>query len=65
MEDCLEGFAEPSDYEVWACALLIYPAKGINGSCEAMRQVLGEEGIALYRKIFANNNSRSIKKFFT
>ena len=65
MEDRLLGFAEPSDDEVWACALLIYPAKGINNACPAMRQILREQGIKLYRDIFANNNSKTIQKFFT
>jgi hypothetical protein len=65
MENFLSGFSNPTDYEVWACALLIYPAKGIEGACQPLCQVLGEDGIRVFRDIFANNNATMVAEFFT
>ena len=65
MENHLIGFDNPTDYEVWACALLLYPAKGINGACAPLCDTLGEEGIRVFRDIFTNNNAAMITEFFT
>ena len=65
METYLSGFNAPTDFEVWATALLLYPAKGIEGACEPLYECLGEKGIRVFRDIFANNNAQLIKEFFT
>ena len=56
MEDYLSGFPNPTEEEVWAFALLIYPTKGINNNCRPLCEALGEEGIKVFRDIFNNNN---------
>jgi hypothetical protein len=65
METYLSGFANPTEYEVWACALLLYPAKGIDGACQQLCETLGQDGIRVFRDIFANNNSDLVAEFFT
>lgn len=46
-----------SDRDVWAIALLLYPTKGKNREvCTPLVDALGNEGIEVYRNIFANNN---------
>ena len=65
MENYLVGFYNPTDFEVWACALLLYPAKGINNACQPMCETLGEGGIRVFRDIFTNNNASMITEFFT
>lgn len=64
MQSELEGFANPTNYEVWACALLIYPTKGINNACKELCDTLGNDGIRVFRTIFVNNNSTLIREFF-
>ena len=60
MENHLTGFEYPSEYEVWAIALLLYPAKGIGGDCEPLCETLGPKGIKIFREIFTNNNAKLI-----
>ncbi len=69
----LENFDEPTETDVWALVTLIYPAKAKvsreNGVAVAavpeLYKVLGDDKIALYKDIFANNNSSTITRFFS
>jgi len=55
--------------------LLIYPAKGIikrdkSGAvtkikCEEAYEVLGDNGVELYKEIFDNNNKQLVERFFS
>jgi hypothetical protein len=57
--------AEPSDYDVWAIALLLYPTKGMGDKCPEMMKVLGKEGIKIFRETFVKTSSKLIALFFT
>jgi hypothetical protein len=65
---------EPTRYQVYAIALLLYPTKGIlkeneetglvYPSCPELYRTLGKDGVLLYRGIFINNNITLVGRFF-
>ena len=65
MQDILK-VANPTEKEVWLCALLIQPSKGINNEKNHKFFVkYTKDELEVYRNIFQTNNAALVDRFFS
>ena len=69
------GISKPSKKEQATIALLLYPTLGPTGEtgkakkpqpCDPIiYRLLGEEGVAIFKRIFDNNSKKAVEDFYT